>query len=482
MVATNPSLAALTAAALALPGISSEAQAASPVLSPEAEFNFAYYNENGRRMAVEIYQIDAKAPVGSEFELSFHGVKDVISGASPIFNLPDITTESVPQSPRAAPTVHARSSASIIAVPIIPRPTPPLITTPTPDIKPLPEPIIEPTPVPIAEPVVPSDSEPTPAPISKPIADPVTPPTHDVPQQLPLQTRYVFGPVRQQFTTQGFTDERNVFDTGFSYFIGDHKLTLNGGASHENDYVSNYGSATWQGEFNDKTTTVSFGFSYLDDTVRAINRPWFSAGKTSRQYLLSVAQVLSKTSLLQSSLNFSVDQGFLSDPYKRVYIADTGIVDDQRPNERYQWAWFNRYVQHIPALDAALHFDYRFGFNDWRVAAHTFQIAWYQPLGQQWQLALQGRYYTQSSASFYQPYFLTHRDEGTYSSDYRLAAFGALSGGIKLIKQFTDIPLKTEIAFDYYRRQAEWAFNGSAVDAFADYSFTLASVTLSYRF
>ncbi|GAB4273517.1 MAG: hypothetical protein Kow0065_22310 [Methylomicrobium sp.] len=461
MAAINNTLAALTGVALALPGVMPRnALANGPILTPEAEFNYAHYNENGNRMSVDIYQISAKSSLGDQLELSFSGVKDVISGASPVYNRPQVTyapaqtvTTRVPKS-----AVNTISGASWVEQPIV---RPPVVIPPVQpgiDLPAEPEPVTPgpgPTPIPA----------PTPAP-SQPVYEP---------------PQYQLGPTEQVFTPINFNDERHAFDLGLNYYVHNFMISLSGGASHEQDYLSNYGSLSVQGEFNDKLTTVSAGFSYADDTISPVTRRFDNKSKQTQQYILSVSQVLSKSALWQGNISFGAHDGFLSDPYKKAFVADYGLVDDQRPDRRFEWSFYNRFVYYIKPLDAALHLDYRYAFNDWRIDSHLFQLSWHQPIIDQWQIVTNFRYYTQSDAKFYRPWFETRRLDNFYSSDYRMARFGALSGGVKLSKLFFS-HLQVDAGIEYYKRQSTWAFNGNSDNSFADYSFTIASITLNYKF
>lgn len=84
--ASNP-LAALTAAALALPGV--HARAAEPGANPWLfDATHLEYSESGSRMNVRVNQASAVIPIGDAFQLKANGIQDVISGASPQFNAP----------------------------------------------------------------------------------------------------------------------------------------------------------------------------------------------------------------------------------------------------------------------------------------------------------------------------------------------------------------------------------------------------------
>ncbi len=145
-------------------------------------------------------------------------------------------------------------------------------------------------------------------------------------------------------------------------------------------------------------------------------------------------------------MTFGYQTGYLSDPYKLVFFVGDGTHPDVRPQEKFQYAWLTRYVRHFEQLNsAALHADYRFYADDWGINAHTFELNWNQPLGDGWQIVPRFRYYSQDQADFYQPYFNANQLVGGsqqanfYSSDYRLAGFGTLTGGIKMVKEFLQV-------------------------------------------
>ena len=83
----SPRLAALTAAAMALPGV--HARAAEPGLNPfTVDASHLEYFESGNRMRVRVNQGTATVPIGDNIQLLANGLQDVISGASPINNAP----------------------------------------------------------------------------------------------------------------------------------------------------------------------------------------------------------------------------------------------------------------------------------------------------------------------------------------------------------------------------------------------------------
>ena len=191
-------------------------------------------------------------------------------------------------------------------------------------------------------------------------------------------------------------------------------------------------------------------------------------------------------------MTFNYSNGYLSDPYKQVWFYNnltvSDIQSDKRPREKKQWAWLAQYVRHFDALnDAALHADYRFATDDWGINSHTTEISWHQPIVVGLQVIPRFRYYSQDSADFYAPVFAnSHKSYSAYSTDYRLAGFGAISGGIKLSKTFTEIkPLeqfKFQSGIEYYDHSASYQLGGNNSGSFADFSYYLVNASISLKF
>jgi hypothetical protein len=157
------------------------------------------------------------------------------------------------------------------------------------------------------------------------------------------------------------------------------------------------------------------------------------------------------------------NDGYLSDPYKKVWRADlSNTVADARPNERQQLVLNVRMRHYLPAVRAALHVDYRFFDDDWDISSHTVDLAWYQNLGDNWQLTPSLRYYSQSQAYFYGPFFYNARSDGYASSDYRLSPYGALSFRLRLERNWGEF--STNVEWESYRAAASLALDDVGVE------------------
>ena len=208
-------------------------------------------------------------------------------------------------------------------------------------------------------------------------------------------------------------------------------------------------------------------------------------------------------------MDYTRSAGYLANPYKLVYvnyIAVTSLRElnrpvlaqalgrlEKRPEERNQFQWNLGFNQYLQPFDAALHLNYRFSHDDWGLRAHTFEGDWIQPLGAGWTVTPHFRYYSQSGADFYTPgltSIVLVNDFGEriikdvpefYSSDHRLADFGAVSGGVTVSKQFAR-GVQAEAGFEYYSHQANLGLGGKHRQPFDDFDFWAANAALKVDF
>jgi len=300
-------------------------------------------------------------------------------------------------------------------------------------------------------------------------------------------------------------EQRDAISSGLTYFFDTASVNVGGGLSREHDYTSRFFNTNLSLDLNKKLTTLNYGASVAFDEIEPSPSPWnshpvgFVRNKTSQQYLLGVSQVIDKDSLLQSNMTFAYSSGYMSDPYKKVAFYDANapllfngvlyanaLKSDNRPQEKFQWAWLTQYIRHFGQFnDAALHVDYRFSTDDWGVNAYTTELSWYQPIGNGWQLIPRFRYYSQDQADFYQAVG-NNLKATVYSSDYRLAGFGAISGGIKLSKEINDLKplsqLKFQTGFEYYDHSADYQLGGNHAGSFADFSYYLVTASFNLKF
>jgi len=201
------------------------------------------------------------------------------------------------------------------------------------------------------------------------------------------------------------------------------------GYSTENDYEATF--AAYTGEYRQKNnhTTLQWGLSYSDDELSPTDAVLWGrvehAERDATSASFGLTRIINRNALIQSGIQVTSQDGFLSDPYKEFWLNGK-IVFDQRPDSRTAFSWSTRFRQYFVGSNAALHADYRFYDDDWGVTAHTLDLAWVQPFGDQFELAPSIRYHSQRAADFYVPAITDGTRPDYWSSDYRLATFGAM--------------------------------------------------------
>ena len=257
------------------------------------------------------------------------------------------------------------------------------------------------------------------------------------------------------------------------------------GFSDEDDYQSfNIGlDGEWE---MDSQRSYSAGIGYSDDDLnptdgRSAQFPdrIDSASKDSLTGYIGITQVIDAQTTVQSSISYTKYDGFLSDPYKLAFV-NGNTTNDSRPNGREQFVWLTRFRHFFSNLRAALHLDYRYFEDDWDIVSHTAEAAWYQNIGDGWQVAPSVRYYSQSQAFFYAPFYDQARDDGFASSDYRLSPYGALSFRFKVSKSWAGWDLS--MSWEQYDSGADRALKDVDVENPGLVDFNILSLGVSRRF
>ncbi|MDD2758901.1 MAG: DUF3570 domain-containing protein, partial [Methylomonas sp.] len=333
-------------------------------------------------------------------------------------------------------------------------------------------------------------------------------------------------PTVQRFQVQP-QETRSMPQFTARYYWDNTTLALNSGLSDEPDFLSNFGSVNLSQELNDKLTTLSVGYGLTSNQITrgaahggaghdhgdSAVYPNLDAESTFHNFNVGLGQVFGKNTLYQFSGSYTNQAGYLSNPYKHVYVrgevtaeeyylmnlnnqdgkafdwhgitnlemVSTELFREVRPDRRNMWSFSNRINQHIPELDASVHLDYRFYTDDWNINSHTFELKWYQSLPGGWTVTPGIRYYSQSQADFFAPYFLAPRADGHYSSDFRLSAFGDLSGGVTVSKQFAR-GITLEAGLEYVTHSGNLKLGGGGVGDYADFEYYIAHANLNIDF
>ncbi len=287
-------------------------------------------------------------------------------------------------------------------------------------------------------------------------------------------------------------DERFDFIAKLDIYKGNYTITPSAGISTENDYDSIFGGVSVARELDNKSTTLRGGVAVSFDDVEPTQDVDIDPGRIDSEDkenytgYVGIGQVIDKNTVIQSTFTLSYYDGYLSDPYKLVsrplLPGEVGGIDnrDNRPDDRTQYIWSLQLRRWSELFEAALHADYRFFYDDWEIRSHTLDVGFLKHTDLGWSFEYSMRYYSQTQADFYEPFYQTTRSDGYYSSDYRLSPYGALSFRVKLaetINQWTvSLAAERYISDKSYSLQSVDVENPGLVD------FTLFTFGVDYIF
>jgi hypothetical protein len=256
-------------------------------------------------------------------------------------------------------------------------------------------------------------------------------------------------------------DTRTEVSVTTRYYYDRGNAGLNYVHSDEDDYDSN--AVALDGSLNsaDGMTTYSAAVSYSDDNIEptqgSVPTNTLKADKDISSLFLGVSRIVSKNAIVRFGLAYTYRDGFLTDPYK---------FHDKRPGERNEWAVSTGYRQYFAWPNGALQADYRYFDDDWGVASHTLNLAWYQNLGYSTQVIPFLRYYSQGEADFFSN--IADTDKRYFSDDYRLSSFGAISGGLRVRHEIGNWAI-TAVG-ERYETDGSWGvYSGEESPALVDY-------------
>jgi hypothetical protein len=234
---------------------------------------------------------------------------------------------------------------------------------------------------------------------------------------------------RQRVPVTQAEDTRTGVNIDASRRFGHHTIGTQLSLSNESDYDS-YGIALRDGvDFNKRNTTLTVGGGLTHDVISAATMNG-AEDKNTVDLMVGLIQVLDARTSLTLNLTLSMADGFLDDPYKVVELNGV-LVPEHRPGSKDKRIAYVSLTRFVEAVNGSLETSYRFYNDTFGINAHTFALAWYQRLGQNFVLRPMLRLYHQSEADFYSTRF--EGDPQFYSSDYRISSLLSLGYGLKLI-------------------------------------------------
>ena len=278
-------------------------------------------------------------------------------------------------------------------------------------------------------------------------------------------------------------DTRYDFSLKADYFGEKFTISPSIGYSTEKDYKAVSGGVEVEYESPNKATSVRGGvavsFDEIDPTQLAGVTRVNNEDKDNFSIFGGLTQVINKYTVIQTTLGVSHFDGFLSDPYKQVWVAGS-ILPDSRPGDRTQYTWATRLRRYSELLGSALHVDYRFYYDDWDVRSHTLDLGLHKVTESGWALDTSIRYYSQTQADFYEPFYRQARADGEYSSDYRLSPYGSFVFRLGLSESIGEWTVK--VAAERYISDKSYSVQSVDVENPALLDYTAVTFGADYSF
>jgi hypothetical protein len=242
--------------------------------------------------------------------------------------------------------------------------------------------------------------------------------------------------------------------------------------SVENDYNSVGASFNVKKETASKLTAFTGGLAFSNDTISQTggmtpdplsdvsDQSFFGEGERNTFELMGgITRVLNERTVWQNNLTLSFSDGYHTDPYKVISVANENDVEltrlyESRPDSRKRSAFYSKLVRQLHS-GQTLRFAYRYYTDDWEIKAHTLEYDHHVELSGGQYIEPNVRISKQTEAEFFYRSLPLFTEPPRYASaDYRLDALTNITLGVKFGKpvgQNSEIRARIE----FYSQEAE---------------------------
>lgn len=229
-----------------------------------------------------------------------------------------------------------------------------------------------------------------------------------------------------------YQDTRKSATASYAHKFGAHLPSVDLSYSKENDYLARSAGLSDSWTLAQGRGTLHLGFSISRDVVTPVTNP-VDLDKQSRAFALGFSYILGERDLIDVSGSLTQLSGYLTDPYKIVPVG-TVTVPEQRPDSRSRRAILFKHGHYFVGANGALKTTVRYYWDDWAIRSYTLDLIYDQHVASRWIVTPELRFYGQGAASFFAYEFSA--PQAYMSSDYRLAAFDNVLGGLTLSHRF----------------------------------------------
>ncbi len=242
--------------------------------------------------------------------------------------------------------------------------------------------------------------------------------------------------------------------------------------SVENDYNSMGASFNLKKDTASKLSTYIAGVAFSHDTISQTggltpgpmsdvnDQSFFGEGERNTFELMGgITRVLNERTVWQNNLTLSFSDGYHTDPYKVISVADANDVEltrlyESRPDSRQRTSFYSKLVHQLKNKQT-LHLSYRYYVDDWDIQSHTIEYSHHFELSGGQYIEPNIRLSFQTEADFFYRSLPLDAEVPLYASaDYRLDAMNDYSLGVKFGKPVGDNS-EVRARIELYTQQAE---------------------------
>ncbi len=241
-------------------------------------------------------------------------------------------------------------------------------------------------------------------------------------------------------TASPYNESRDENTIAVDYLHDKTIMTVALTESVESDFDASTFSINFSQDMFGDLTTVNMGFALGDNVVGQTGNNSFNEEATSRNYRLSLSQVVSKNIIMAFAFETVSNEGYLNNPYRSVRYLDTSpnqysFQPEVYPRTRSSNALAVRaryYLQHR----AAIHGGYRIYGDSWGIDANTVELGYTLPFRTNWIFETSFRYYDQGKADFYSDLFPFQDAQNFLARDKELSSFNSQTIGVGVSYEF----------------------------------------------
>jgi len=208
--------------------------------------------------------------------------------------------------------------------------------------------------------------------------------------------------VRSWSSSGKISDTRREESVHTTFNLQDGSVTAAFVESDENDYHSHTYTTR---DFFEKNTTLDLGVSLGDNHIQHSHVPSFDAVMQTENITVGVTQVLSPISIGQILYDFTIEDGYLSMPYRvaRLFQPDGTVIGiaENSPDTRNRQSLAFKYNYYSRRLVSSFATSIRGYLDNWDVSSGTFEERWSKDYNKKISMSVNARAYYQSEANFY---------------------------------------------------------------------------------